>query len=302
MVEFYSNGKLLITGEYLVLDGALSLAVPTKYGQSLTVKPSNKKELHWKSLDEKGVVWLETQLPAQSINQYSTNDATTKTLLKILAEAQKLNPTFLTSTPGFLVETKLGFPRNWGLGSSSTLINNIAQWAGVDAFQLLWNSFSGSGYDIACARHNKPILYQLKNKKPQVQEVNFSPPFKESIFFIHLNQKQNSREGISAYKNSTGNKQKAISEVSEITQGMLACTQRDDFSSLIERHEMLIAEVIGLQPVKQALFHDFYGGIKSLGAWGGDFIMAIGDENTPAYFNKKGYHTVIPYIDMVLPL
>lgn len=301
MHHFYSNGKLLITGEYLVLDGAQSLAVPTKFGQSLTVKTSNKKELHWKSLDEKGVVWFETQLPAQSINQYSTNDATTKTLLKILAEAQKLNPTFLTSAPGFLVNTKLGFPRNWGLGSSSTLINNIAQWAGVDAFHLLRNSFPGSGYDIACAQHNKPILYQLKNKKPKVQEVNFSPPFKESIFFIHLNQKQSSREGISAYKNASVNKQKAILEVSGITRAMLACSQIDDFTSLIERHEMLIAEIIGLQPVKQSLFPDFFGGIKSLGAWGGDFIMAVGDENTPAYFNKKGYHTVIPYIDMVLP-
>lgn len=35
---FYSNGKLLLSGEYAVLDGALSLAVPTKYGQLLSVK------------------------------------------------------------------------------------------------------------------------------------------------------------------------------------------------------------------------------------------------------------------------
>ena len=32
---FYSNGKLLITGEYVVLDGAKALALPTKYGQNL---------------------------------------------------------------------------------------------------------------------------------------------------------------------------------------------------------------------------------------------------------------------------
>ena len=35
---FYSNGKLLITGEYLVLDGARSLAIPTKFGQFLIVE------------------------------------------------------------------------------------------------------------------------------------------------------------------------------------------------------------------------------------------------------------------------
>ncbi|MDB4497362.1 GHMP kinase, partial [Flavobacteriaceae bacterium] len=28
---FYSNGKLLLTGEYLVLEGATALAVPTKF-------------------------------------------------------------------------------------------------------------------------------------------------------------------------------------------------------------------------------------------------------------------------------
>ena len=70
-----------------------------------------------------------------------------------------MNPEFLQSEQGFLVKTNLTFPRDWGLGTSSTLINNIAQWAKVDAFQLLWNSFSGSGYDIANAQYNTPILY-----------------------------------------------------------------------------------------------------------------------------------------------
>ena len=36
-LTYYSNGKLLITGEYVVLDGATALAIPTKYGQSLCV-------------------------------------------------------------------------------------------------------------------------------------------------------------------------------------------------------------------------------------------------------------------------
>jgi mevalonate kinase len=35
---FYSNGKLLITGEYLVLDGATAFALPTKIGQNLIVE------------------------------------------------------------------------------------------------------------------------------------------------------------------------------------------------------------------------------------------------------------------------
>ena len=32
--DFYSNGKLLLTSEYVVLDGAIALAIPTRLGQS----------------------------------------------------------------------------------------------------------------------------------------------------------------------------------------------------------------------------------------------------------------------------
>ena len=39
---FYSNGKLLLTGEYLVLNGAVALAIPTKFGQTLTIPASEK--------------------------------------------------------------------------------------------------------------------------------------------------------------------------------------------------------------------------------------------------------------------
>ena len=39
---YYSNGKLLLTGEYVVLDGAEALAVPTRFGQNLTVKQVKK--------------------------------------------------------------------------------------------------------------------------------------------------------------------------------------------------------------------------------------------------------------------
>ena len=34
---FYGHGKLLLTGEYAVLDGAKALSIPTRFGQSLEV-------------------------------------------------------------------------------------------------------------------------------------------------------------------------------------------------------------------------------------------------------------------------
>ena len=50
---FFGHGKILLSGEYLVLDGALSLALPTKVGQSLSVQytPSFSPTLTWKSFD-----------------------------------------------------------------------------------------------------------------------------------------------------------------------------------------------------------------------------------------------------------
>ena len=50
--------------------------------------------------------------------------------------------------------------------------------------------------------------------------------------------------------------------------------------------------------VKKLKFQDFKGEIKSLGAWGGDFILASGLDS-PSYFKSKGYKTIIKFDDMV---
>lgn len=303
--QYYSNGKLLITGEYLVLDGAQSLAVPTLFGQSLSIKETRDSLLTWKSLDEKGRLWFENSYELEKLDQVSNNSiseetmAISSTLKKILLEAQKLNPSFLTAAQGYEITTALNFPREWGLGSSSTLINNIAQWAQIDAYALLWNSFSGSGYDIACAQSNSPIIYQLKNNNPMIQLAAFNPTFKNDLYFVYLNQKQNSREGIAQYRDKEFNSFSAISQINSITQRILTCTRLPQFDKLIKKHEAIISEILGMPTVKERLFPDYKGAIKSLGAWGGDFILATGNKNIPDYFGKKGYDTVIPYSRMV---
>ena len=151
--EFYSNGKLLISGEYAVLDGALGFAIPSSYGQSLHVTPTTSGFLEWTSLDENDKIWFSAKFDLKDLRVVSTSDETiAKTLTSLLLEANAQNPLLPTDSDGFQIETHLTFPRSWGLGSSSTLINNIAQWGRVDAFQLLQNAFGGSGYDIACAQ------------------------------------------------------------------------------------------------------------------------------------------------------
>lgn len=298
--SFYSNGKLLLTGEYVVLDGATALAIPTKKGQTLTILPRKEQELLWNSFDAEGNCWFSAGFSLDTFKIEGCNDVTiAKTLSSILKEARKLNPRFLSSSQGFQVITELQFHRNWGLGTSSTLINNIAQWADVDAFTLLKNSFGGSGYDIAAAQHNKPIFYSIENNVPKVQEIQLSWDFKDALFFVHLNQKQNSKEGISRYR-ATPATLKQLEKITDLTKKLLLCYTLSDFEAILQAHERIISEMIGLQTVQERLFPDFNGSIKSLGAWGGDFVLATGTLEEMSYFREKGYGTIIPLSEMML--
>ncbi|MGJ8736263.1 GYDIA family GHMP kinase [Zobellia laminariae] len=301
--EFYSNGKLLLTGEYAILDGATGLAVPTKYGQSLKITTNQTGKLDWKSLDNEGTTWFKTTLDINNIleaQKETSEESVNGVLCNVLREAKKLNPKFLSGTEGYKVETQLDFPRDWGLGSSSTFINNIAQWAEVDAFQLLWNAFSGSGYDIACAQNDSSILYQLKDKIPTVTPITFNPKYKESLFFIHLDKKQNSREGIAQYRKMDFDVHRLTESITRLTLEISKSEDLATFETLMDRHEILLAQILQTKTIKQQLFPDYPGIIKSLGAWGGDFVLATGNKHTPDYFAKKGYNTIIPYLEMVL--
>ncbi len=300
--KFYSNGKLLLTSEYLVLDGAKALALPTKFGQDLQVQKIETPELIWKSFDENKSLWFSIAFDVSDLNSKTKTkqENITKTLQNILLEARKMNPEFLSEGNGYHVTTNLTFPRNWGLGTSSTLINNIAQWAKIDAFTLLKNSFGGSGYDIACAQNNTPITYQIKNYKPVVTEVNFNPVFKEQLYFVHLNKKQDSKDGIAHYKNITKNKSAFAEEITQLTNTVLDSKSLIDFEKILLEHERIISSIIQRKTIQETLFSDYFGQTKSLGAWGGDFILATGNENTPHYFKNKGFETVIPYQKMIL--
>ncbi|OUS03525.1 GHMP kinase [Flavobacteriales bacterium 33_180_T64] len=304
MKKFYSHGKLLLTGEYLVLDGSISLAVPSVFGQSLNVETSKNNTLQWISLNETNTIWFETEFDLQHrklLKRNQDNSAISERLLQILKAAQHLNPEFLTDTKGYKITTSLEFPKNWGLGTSSTLINNIASWANVNPYQLLEASFGGSGYDIACAKANGSLTYQvLKNNKKSIKEITFNPPFKAHLYFVYLNQKQNSRDGIAQYRANTSDLSLIISRITDLTTEMIKCDSLSAFQSLMNEHEQLISGIIKQTPVKARLFNDFKGSIKSLGAWGGDFVMVASKDNPTPYFKTKGYEIILSYSEMVL--
>lgn len=299
---FYSNGKLLITGEYLVLDGAKALALPTKFGQNLTFEKNDTQEIKWTSYDADGSIWFDETITLSLIVSsipFET-ESIKNTLINILRTAHLLNPGVILNSNGFIVSTQLSFPRKWGLGTSSTLINNIAQWFKIDAFTLLKNSFGGSGYDIACAQNNTPVLYHLEKEKPIVESVKFNPSFSQNLYFVYLNQKQSSKSAIASYKEKKKDLESQKGFINEITQKVLYAENITDFVQVLDNHEKIMSSILQTKTVKETLFPDFNGTIKSLGAWGGDFVLVVYEENPKSYFLDKGYDTVIKYSDMIL--
>ncbi len=298
---FYSNGKLLISAEYLVLDGAKALALPTKFGQNLIVESGENQQIVWKSFNSDQTIWFDEIITFKEIiNKTLVENKNIKnTLIEILHEGFSQNPNFISNSNGYNITTNLTFPKNWGLGTSSTLINNIAQWLEIDAFKLLKNSFGGSGYDIACAQNNSPILYQLTDGKPVVEKINFKPEFSKNIYFVYLNKKQNSRNAIENYRKKSIS-QTQINEVNKLTYQILYNNDFQSFATAVQNHENLMTEILEIETIQNQLFRDFSGTIKSLGAWGGDFIMVVCKENPEKYFKNKGFNTILTYETMIL--
>lgn len=299
---FYSNGKLLITGEYVVLDGARALALPTKFGQNLTIKNGKNNQMDWKSFDKDGSIWFEDNITFESIikKESFSSDKIKTTLIEILHEAYLLNPEFIEASEGYTITTELTFPKLWGLGTSSTLINNIAQWLDIDAFELLRKSFGGSGYDIACAQKDTPILYWLQDDRSRIEETVFNPDFTRNMYFVYLNRKQSSKAAIASYYNKQNNIAEVSRKIDQITEALLKAEDLKTFAYLIEKHEMILSDVLEMQTIQETYFSDFKGVVKSLGAWGGDFVLALSKNDPTDYFKEKGFPTILTYDEMIL--
>lgn len=302
---FFGHGKLLLTGEYFVLDGALALALPTKVGQSLSVKynPSFSPTLSWKSYDVNGNLWFDSTFEFWHFKCLDENPSEEALFLqKILQQVRKQNTHFLRDNVDVKVETRLGFPLTWGLGSSSSLIYNIAQWAYISPFELLFKTHGGSGYDIACAQSDGPIAYKKVASGPNWSPIYFSPDFKNNLYFVYLGKKQNSREAIKEYTKKRPIEASMIAKITELTQEFLNASTLKQFQALITAHEEIISKTLELPMVKESLFPDFPGAVKSLGAWGGDFVLVATEHDlafVKNYFESKGLQTVYRYSDLI---
>lgn len=305
MKSFYSHGKLLLTGEYAVLDGAKALAIPTKFGQNLKIEPIGEHVIKWKSFDKRGNIWLQSNFELCDgeilLSEKNQKNEISQRLLKILHAAKSLNPAAFSPEGGYDISTTLEFNQNWGLGSSSTLISNLASWLEIDPYKLLKMTFGGSGYDIAAAKMDSAFTFQLSEDQPAVLKCSFDPVFKDELFFVYLNQKKNSRQAIAHYRNQPKENLGILTDkISGLTEKIISSESLPEFRLLIDLHETLISKALNLPKIKTDFFPDYSGSIKSLGGWGGDFVLATGREAEKAYFLQRNYTTIIPYSEMVL--
>ena len=301
IAKFQSNAKLLISGEYLVLKGALALAFPLNVGQGLTVIQTNSGHINWLSTaNDKH--WLNARF---SLSDFDILDADNliiaQKLKQILGLAKKLNPDFLRTTNGIDAKANVGFNIDWGLGSSSTLVSNIAAWAQCNPFELNRLAFGGSGYDIACATSTSPVLFHLEGEKPIYKSVKVNWPFIDQLYLVWLNKKQISSNEVRRF-DQINIDETLIALINNITKQMISCEQLSEFVKLIEMHENLVSDIIQSPKVKQGLFSDFDGAIKSLGAWGGDFVLAASVNSfhdVKNYFKQKGFNTVLRFDSLI---
>ena len=117
-------------------------------------------------------------------------------------------------------------------------------------------------------------------------------------YFIHLNQKQQSSKEVALYQNKSKPTKNEIEEINHLTNTLLSSSSISDIQNFIDQHEEIMSNILNRKTIKENLFPDFEGSIKSLGAWGGDFVLAIGN-NTVNYFKAKGYPTIISFKNMI---
>ena len=301
MKTFRANGKLLISGEYTILDGSLSLALPTKRGQILHYKEIDQDILHWRSLDIKGETWFEAHYKGAELAVLESSDARkAETLKEILLAASNLSHSVYRLRGK--VTTELEFPTNWGLGSSSTLLCCIAQCFDIDPMQLHFKVSNGSGYDVACGMTDLAITYQLEHGLAEVNEINWKPTFSASLFFVYLNTKQKSSSEVNKYQDRKSSIDLAaiVEQISALTRTMMNANSLDVFNEAIAKHEEIMSAALGYPTAKQLYFSDYKGAVKSLGAWGGDFILATGEAEDRMYFVDKGFSVIQEFESLIL--
>lgn len=339
--DYHARGKLLLTGEYVVMHGALALACPTRRGQSMYMAPHRPACIHWKAFTPRGDVWLAVEwnclgmikeITKEAGNQFLEPEGLMPSKLLVLQNkgagteaavsrleswithamllSHQTNPEYFhdqidrVKAEGISVETYLEFEREWGLGSSSSLISLLAQWWGCRPMELHAATQGGSGYDQACATASGPIHYQLLAPalRPHAQPIAFQPDFHEHLLFVYTGKKQSTDHSIRQFGQRSTAAETCLQEISECTHQLTFATDLKTFMEIMHRHERIMSGLLGEEPIQSARFSGFPGQTKSLGAWGGDFILAATSEpeHAKVFLTNNGFSVIFAFHELLL--
>ena len=302
--NYSSNGNLIISGEYFVLAGAKALVVPLRYGQQMNVRwyEDTDNLIRW-NVYELGRSWFNAIFTCENLEIKRSSDIKTAIRLQqIFRVISKMKHGSFTGNRSYHFSCNIQFGVDWGWGSSSSLLCNLARWAGIDPYELNSLVSPGSGYDIAASGSPSPVFYQIRENTSLTIPVNFAPAFRNHIHFIYSGRKQNTATSIKTNLESIVKNQQEIPVISGLTDKIAREENIHEFLRLIAEHETIISKIVNLPRIKELYFNDFEGEVKSLGAWGGDFFMAVSEldeTRVKHYFMKKGLVPVFSFDEIV---
>jgi hypothetical protein len=195
------------------------------------------------------------------------------------------------------VTTQLEFNRNWGWGSSSSLIDLIAQWTGLDPMELHFETSEGSGFDVACARAGGAIAYQKTGPRSAIWNSVASAHWPHEHFgLVYLGGKQDSQREVTKIRREPLASE--LDAISALSRHLASSKDAEAWSRAIDELEDRTASWLRMERV-QNRFPGVRATIKSLGAWGGDFALAVAqDPEDLKYFPLNG-HLLLKWSDCV---
>jgi hypothetical protein len=283
MRSYFTHGKVMLAGEYAVLAGVEALALPVKQGQWMhvweTESTDESSKLIWQAKDQNEAVWFECRLDMNNLQLPESIELTevAEVLVLLLKEIQSKQPQlFLNKT--LRIETQCEFDRSYGLGTSSTLINNLSLWSGIDAFQLQQIAFGGSGYDVAVGRMGRPVVYWMAHEQPNWSPWQLSRELTGRWYLVFPGNKQNSRHSLKDKTSAiAGIKKDAVllQQLNAIVQAIKNPRSLPLLEAMLEMWQALLSQRLELPRAYDSLgITPVQGGLcKWLGAWGGDVLL-----------------------------
>ena len=273
----------MLCGEYAVLCGALAIAFPTKFRQCMEVEyREGSGNVHWQSYDFEGFQWLRCSFhPNDDCSTHPLKNVLNP-IMAMLRYVQQQKPDAMPADQDITFRVKASFRKEWGLGSSSALIANIARWSGVDPWELMQLSFPGSGYDVAVAFHGKALMYKIDSGHRNIRFLDYVPAWLDDFRVVFTGKKVNSRDSVNENRSMFHKLEPHVEELDRIAMGLLTADSCQEACALLQRYESILSRELEMEPGAR-LFPAYTGTIKSLGAWGGDAILV---EYRPGEFEE----------------